>query len=270
MFVANYNLLKILVVLIALLSNGLQAAQVYSVSPIATCFTCSSDPSLTMFWAGKNPKALILFIPGGDGYFGLKPDQQEIKGQFIETLKRMTNPTQTSGRYDLVFLDSPTPLSPNQRYPADRTAKDHMIRIESAILFYKQKTGLPVWLLGHSNGGISLTEFVKYAQSNNKMDLISGIIASGVRNETNFKPPLNVPVLIIHNKNDDCPNTTPDSAYDLYERVKKFNASKTEFISVESGQSQGGDPCRTGFHMNYGAGEEYAKDIDSFMGQYNK
>ena len=223
-----------------------------------------------MFWQGKNPKALILFIPGGDGFIGLKPNDQDNKRAFVQTLKRITDPSQTSGRLDLVLLDSPSPLSPNQRYPADRTAKDHMIRIESAILFYKQKTGLPVWLLGHSNGGISLSEFVQYAQKNNKLNLISGVIASGVRNESDFDPPINFPMLFIHNKNDGCNNTSPETAYKTYQHVKKFNQSTTEYISVESGQSQSGNPCTSGFHMNFGADDEYANDIEKFILQFYK
>lgn len=261
---------QVLLLLALSISSNLNAAQVIPITPVATCFTCSSEISQTMFWQGKNPKALILFIPGGDGFIGLKPNDQDNKRAFVQTLKRITDPSQTSGRLDLVLLDSPSPLSPNQRYPADRTAKDHMIRIESAILFYKQKTGLPVWLLGHSNGGISLSEFVQYAQKNNKLNLISGVIASGVRNESDFDPPINFPMLFIHNKNDGCNNTSPETAYKTYQHVKKFNQSTTEYISVESGQSQSGNPCTSGFHMNFGADDEYANDIEKFILQFYK
>ena len=117
-----------------------------------------------MYRKGKNSKALVIFIPGGEGYVGLKEGELDHPSQLFKTLEKLSNPNLTSGKFDVVLLDSPAELSPRQYYPSDRGAFDHMIRIESAIRYYKEKTGLPVWLMGHSNGGISLTEFFKYAK----------------------------------------------------------------------------------------------------------
>lgn len=160
-------------------------AQIIPIKPLETCFSCSADPSLTLYVPGKASKAVLIFIPGGDGDLGLKklvavapPPRQVGKSPFAQGLASLSDAELTSGKIDLVYLDSPSALSPNQRYPSARTAFDHMIRIESAIRYYKEKTGLPVWLMGHSNGGISLTEFFKYAKKNNKTELISGLIAS--------------------------------------------------------------------------------------------
>ena len=158
-------------------------------------------------------KAVVIFIPGGEGYIGLRIGQVDHTYYFYQTLKRLTTTYQTSGRFDVVMLDSPAELSPNQRYPAARGGFDHMIRIESAIKYYKEKTGLPVWLLGHSNGGISLTEFFKYAKKNNKVDLISGFIVSGVRSESYFDPPYTFPMLFIHHDKDGCADTRPNASF---------------------------------------------------------
>jgi len=244
------------------------AAEVIPITPIESCFACSSTPSLSMFWASPAPKALILFIPGGEGYFGLKPSQTDVNNDFVNSLKRLTDPSLTSGQYDLVVLDSPSPLSPRQAYPSARESTDHMIRIESAIRFYRDKTGLPVWLLGHSNGGISLSGFISYSQKRHQMDLIAGVIASGIRNESRFEAPLDLPMLFIHNKADACEHTTPHASRSLYEKVKVFDHSPTDYVLVETGAGQPSDPCRSGYHMNYGAGEEYARDVDLFLQQF--
>jgi hypothetical protein len=256
--------MKYLVALALLLLN-LAHAEVIPIAPVETCFLCSSAPSMTMYWKGNNAKAVLIFIPGGEGYMGLKEDQTEIKGQLLLALKRLTHPEQTSGNFDVVLLDSPGELSPRQMYPSARGSFDHLIRIESAIRYYKTKTGLPVWLMGHSNGGISLSEFIKYAQKNGKMDLISGVINSGISTESYFNAPISFPMLFIHHQNDACQHCLPSAALANYEKVKKFNTGLTEFVYVTTGSAQAADLCRSGFHMYNGAGEEAAKYMDEFM-----
>jgi hypothetical protein len=240
-------------------------AQVIPIEPLEKCFLCSSDPSLTMYWPGQDAKAVIVFIPGGEGYLGLKLGQSEVRGQLLQTLKRLTQPELTRGKLDVVLLDSPGELSPRQPYPSARGATDHMIRIESAVRFYKAKTGLPVWLMGHSNGGISLSEFLKYAQKNGKTELISGFIASGIRDESYFNAPIAFPIFFIHHKADGCYHTRPDASYAHYERVRQITTSLVHFSHVTGGEAQASDPCRSGFHMYNGAGAEVANSIDAFM-----
>ncbi len=240
-------------------------AEVIPIEPVEKGFFISAAPSMTMYWQGKASRAVLIFIPGGEGYIGLKEGQNDHKAYLYQALKRLTDPALTSGRFDVVLLDSPGELSPRQPYPSARGATDHLVRIESAIRYYKTKTGLPVWLMGHSNGGISLTEFLKYAQKNMKMDLLAGFIASGARNESYFEAPLAFPMLFLHHRKDGCSHTLPDASYGNYQKVKAFNPAPTEFIYVTGGEAQTNDPCRSGFHMYFGAGEEVAKDIDDFM-----
>jgi hypothetical protein len=188
-------------------------AEVIAIEPLEKGFLIGSQPSLSMYWQGKNSKAVLIFIPGGEGHIGLKPGQAEHPFHFYQMLKRLTDSGLTSGKVDVVLLDSPNELSPRQAYPSARSGSDHLIRIESAVRYYKKKTGLPVWLMGHSNGGISLTEFVKRMQRDNKMNLVAGMIASGIRSESYFNAPLDMPVLFLHHKQDGCPKTSPDSSY---------------------------------------------------------
>jgi hypothetical protein len=253
------------IALILLLITSYVHAEVFPIQPLESCFSCSSKPSMTMYWKGKDSKAVVIFIPGGEGYIGLKEGQINHSYYFFQMLKRLTLPYQTSGNFDVVLLDSPSELSPNQRYPAARGSFDHMIRIESAIRYYKEKTGLPVWLLGHSNGGISLTEFFKYAKKNNKTDLISGFIVSGVRSETYFDPPYTFPMLFIHHEKDACADTRANASIKNYQKVKEINKLTTEFFSVTGGLPEPQDPCRSGFHMYYNAYEEVANSIEAFL-----
>jgi alpha-beta hydrolase superfamily lysophospholipase len=53
------------------------------------------------------------------------------------------------------------------------------------ISFYKAMTSKPIFLIGHSNGSLSIAEFLN--QSSDHQKLISGVIFSGGRNETELK-----------------------------------------------------------------------------------
>ena len=253
------------IALILLLITSYVRAEVFPIQPLESCFSCSSKPSMTMYWKGKDSKAVVIFIPGGEGYIGLREGQTDHGYYFFNMLRRLSSPYLSKGNFDVVLLDSPSELSPNQMYPSARGAFDHMIRIESAIRYYKEKTGLPVWLMGHSNGGISITEFFKYAKKNNKTELISGLIASGIRDESYFDAPISFPMLFIHHEKDGCFHTKPTASQKNFQKVKDISKFPTEYIYVTSGSAEPKDPCRSGYHMYFDASEEAAKGIESFL-----
>ncbi len=247
-----------------LICLGNAHAEVIPIASTSTGLFGSSAPTLTYYWHGKDPKAVLLFIPGGAGRMGIKPDTIEPKSEYLQTFKRLSDPEATSGRYDVVIVDSPYFLSPNSTYPGQRGTSDHIQRIEAAAVYYKQKTGLPVWVMGHSNSGISLTAFIKYLQREGKMDLISGMVALDIRSESRFGPPIDFPVLFIHHEKDECQYTLGSEATKTYDKLKEFDKAPTAFVWVTSGEAQA-DPCSGGFHMYHNAGPEVAKAIDDFL-----
>ena len=83
---------------LSLLLGVAARAEVIAVEQIEKGLMISSEPSMSMYWQGKSSKALLIFIPGGEGYIGLKPGQTDQLYQFHQMLKRLTNPTLTSGR----------------------------------------------------------------------------------------------------------------------------------------------------------------------------
>lgn len=246
--------------LIALLLNTACLAEVISVPQSKTGFFITSDPTQTLYWQGVSAKALIVFIPGGDGNLGLKPTDTDRKYSFFQTLKSLTNPALTSGQYDVVLIDFPVPLAP----PA-RGTEDHITRIQSVIDFYHDKTGLPIWLMGHSNGGLSLTHFIQFLQKNQKSDAIAGVVASGIRSESYFKAPIDFPMLFIHHASDACSATPGSQSYATYERVKEFTKGAIQYTLIKGGEAEARDPCRSGYHMYFNAGTEPSLVIDEFI-----
>lgn len=262
--------LMIALLVLLIVTETAVAAEVIAVDQIEKGFFVSSDPTLTFYWPGSNSKAVLVFVPGGEGVIGLRPGQTDNRAPFHQMLRRLSDPALTRGQVDVVLMDSPAPLSPRQSFPAARTAGDHLVRIESVVRYYKQRTGLPVWLMGHSNGGISLAEFVRHLQKKGSGALLAGLISSGSRNEARFEPPFEWPMLVMHHQQDGCSQTRPEAARSRYESVRQFDPSPVEFFLVTEGAAQSADPCRSGFHMYSGAAEQAAAAIDDFLARQAK
>jgi hypothetical protein len=244
---------------------------VYSVSAraelIAVDIVDSNTSTITKYYAGKKSKALIVFLPGGLGQFNFGSEKTDTTFHYSQTIKKLTDSNITSGRFDLVFLDSPysLPVKCCQWYtPGVRGSDDHIKRIEGVINFYKKKTGLPIILMGHSNGTISQTEFYKYLQRNKKTDLINVLVFSGQRIESRIDDPINLPIIFIHHSKDQCNHTPYDGAKRHYNDLLKINKSHTFFISVDGGKGEEGDQCmgHNTYHMIFESGDEYAKKLD--------
>jgi len=95
--------------------------------------------------------------------------------------------------------------------------------------------------------------------------LIGGMVVSAVRNESYFDAPIGFPMLFIHHQHDGCASTTISASHRNYEKVKSFTTAPIDFVTVQGGQAELRDPCRSGFHMYYGAGEEVAHQLDVFI-----
>lgn len=243
-------------------------AQVYPVEPIETGFLYLSAPTNTFVWESKEAKATLIFIPGGEGQLKLTPDRKDLGGFYGNTLKPLSDPTKTSGLFNVVVFDSPVVL-PSATMGSRATA-DHMMRIESVVLYYKAKFNKPIWLMGHSNGAVSETEFYRYLQGKKKENLISGMIYSSARNGATFNSDTNLPVLFLAHEQDGCAGSTPSNSRRVYEDLKKTDKEKTEYVLIKGGSAEAGESCRSGYHMYYGAAEEAYKAIDSFAGPFYK
>jgi hypothetical protein len=100
--------------------------------------------------------------------------------------------------------------------------------------------------------------------------LISGVILSGSRNETELKQKISLPVLILHHKSDPNRWTTPSAAENLFLQVQQRSSSITELHWVVGGKDvTWGDPTYTGRHMYNEALGEAAKNIQQFLEKVN-
>jgi hypothetical protein len=157
-----------------------------------------------------------------------------LKGFYGKTLRPLSDSTLTSGKFNVVVFDSPWPLAVGKDYPTSRATSDHLARIDSVVDFYRNKYNKPIWLMGHSNGAVSVTEFYKYLQKNNREKIISGIIYSSARNGANFNAETNIPVLFLAHEKDGCSRSSPQNSQSVFNDLKKTNKFKTEYILLKA------------------------------------
>lgn len=224
-------------------------------------------PTQTLFWESPNAKATLVFIPGGNGQLGLKPAQTDTKNNFYHSFKELTQSANGSDGINIVLFDSPDALDPAPNsYPWSRASKGHLSRVSSVVRFYKHKTGTPIWIMGHSNGAISVTEFTRFDDPERGPSLLSGLVVSGARTGSRFDGKMrSIPVLFLHHEKDGCREGNPDASVRNFEQLKKTNTAPTEFRFIKGGVSQGKSPCESGYHMYNGAEMEMIGVLRDFI-----
>ena len=257
-------------VIVAALLPSVAMAQLFSVESLDK--ESSSAATMTFLYPAKDAKATLIFVPGGDGSVGVKPTWNASHRYFStyhynRMLQSLSDSTVTSGLVNVVIFDSPVSLG-STGWPAARAGVDHLARIESVLRFYADMLKKPVWLMGHSNGGISVTEFDKYLLKNHQEGLLAGLIYSGGRDGATFDEHTKLPVLLIHHERDGCDRATPDNTQRLYAKLKETGHADVDFALIKSGASASGNACHSGYHMYFGAAEEVAGVIDRFLAKH--
>lgn len=258
------------VALIALGQSGTALAQAIEVPSSEN----PSVPTMTFLLRAPEAKATLLFIPGGEGRRGIQLDWTETHGYFTKyefnvMLRSLSDPQRTSGSFDIVLFDNPSDLPVQRHWSTARTHVDHLSRIEDVVRYYREKLGRPVWLMGHSMGSISVTEFYKRLHSNKREDLVAALIISGGENGTSLPyEATKLPVLLLHHEKDECVGNPLSHAQRLQSRLRSSGNSMAELFVVSGGTPAPHNPCRSGYHMYLGAASEAAKGIDQFARRY--
>lgn len=243
-------------------------AQVIAVEALPKGDTSPQVPTLTFLWPNDKAQAVLIFIPGGDGHLGLTSDKKNLGGFYGAMLRPLSDPALSAGKFEVVVFDSPTPLPVGTVYPYSRTSADHLMRLDSVVLHYQQKFHKPIWLMGHSNGAVSVTEYLKYLQRDNRQHLVSGMVYSSARHGADFAANTQLPVLFLAHEKDGCKISTPSASKLVYEKLKQTNTQSMQYVVLKNGEEQAANPCVSGYHMFYGAGAEAYQAIDAFAAAY--
>lgn len=235
------------------------AQEVIPVEPSTKSFFASS-PTMTMLYARPDAEATIVVVLGGDGHTNLKPGDAFINQQTARMMRDLV--WRSKIKSNIVIIDNPFPIIGI----IDRGSTDHLKRLEDVVRQYKESLKTPVWLFGHSNGSISVSEFLNRSPENR--NLISGAILSGGRDEVRIGANWGKPILVMHHTKDECQYTTFYGAKRSFKKIQARNSFPTEFASVTGGYSMS-DPCSTGLHMYEGAFDEALRIIEDFIYRYS-
>ena len=252
------NRVKYVVGFILLALSNQVFPQSIAVEPLSRGFF-GSTPTFTMPYETSDAKLTIVVIMGYPGSFGVKAGDHFVRNTTARMMRDFAYRQKVKA--NIVILDSPFPLQDI----AARSTGDHLSRIESVVRFYTEKFKVPVWLLGHSDGSISVAEYLNRSEETRRS--IAGSILSGGRDETRVKEDWKVPTLVIHHEKDECQWTTFDGAKRYHAQIKEKNSMPTEFATVIGG-FRSGPPCSTGFHMYDGAFEETLDLIEDFVNRH--
>lgn len=243
---------------LALLISTPALSQVIAVEPLTKGFFITQQ-TMTMPYERHDAELTVIVVMGHPGHFDLKVGDHFVKNQTARMMRDL--PYRLKIKANVVIFDSPSFL---QGISA-RSNSDHLDRIESVVAFYKNKFNVPVWLFGHSDGSISVSEYLN--RSNDIKNPLAGAILSAGRDETRITNDWKTPALVLHHEKDACDVTTFGGAQRYFTRIKEKNTSSTEFATVVGGISSGA-PCSTGYHMYEGAFDETLGLIENFIAKH--
>jgi pimeloyl-ACP methyl ester carboxylesterase len=250
---------KIIATLFLITISQIVFGEIISIPNPNEGFFHPKEDTQTIYFQNNNSKAVLIFLPGGEGSFGTFPDKPPLERFFF--LTSIAKGQNQGAKLDFVFMDSPYVLSPmNTRSNLGiRESKDYLDRVKSVVKLYVQKTNKPIWLIGHSNGAYSLSSFLNQAPENQQ--LIKGAIFSSGRIERFLRGEFDLPILILHHEKDPCPHTTYESAKSFYDEVKKQNKGRTEFVTMIGGTNSGEACFSGGSHHRFSGSYDQFNDV---------
>ena len=207
----------------------------------------------TLFWeAAPDAKATVFLFPGGGGGFGKVKDGKATGGNFLVR----SAPYFLANGFNVAIFGRPNDM--DELGWTERTEPKHMTDVAKVLEFVKQKSSLPVWIVGTSRGTVSAT-----AMAINVRDpAIAGLVltSSVVRYATPGAVPrqdlkaITMPVLVYHHAKDACKHCQASEAPLIIKGLT--NAAVKKLMVVDGGGNPSGDEC-AGQHWHGFIGMEH-------------
>ena len=217
----------------------------------------------TLYWeAAPDAKATVFLFPGGGGGFGKFEDGKATGGNFLVR----SAPYFLSNGFNVAIFGRPNDM--DELGWTERTEPKHMTDVAKVLEFVKQKSGLPVWIVGTSRGTVSAT-----AMAINVHDpAIAGLVltSSVVRYVTPGAVPrqdlkaITLPVLVYHHAKDACKHCQASEAPYIIKGLTNVPIKK--LMVVDGGANPIGDECAgQHWHGFIGMEQEAISQIASWV-----
>jgi len=225
-----------------------------SSSRVVDVSTRSNVSERLLIFTPQTPKAVVVLFAGGHG--GLQLSSEGKFGWGEGNFLMRTRELFLKSGLMVVIVDAP---SDHQREPylnGFRQTKEHLQDISAALAWIKTETMAPIWLVGTSRG----TQSVAYVATENPTNIHGIVLTSSILYDAKSDAvpemkleKLQMPVLVVHHKEDGCSHCSFDLIPSL---MNKLSASTSkELIAIESGQTKG-DPCNAFGHHGFNGVEQ--------------
>jgi pimeloyl-ACP methyl ester carboxylesterase len=214
-----------------------------------------------LYLAPEHPKAAVILFAGGHG--GLEISSEGSigwgKGNFLIRSRRQFMEQGLS----VVVVDAPSDRQRQAFTGGFRYRPEHVADIKAVIAWLKQKSKVPIWLIGTSRGTQSaafIATQLSVGEGGPDGLVLTSTILSDAKERSVLELPLEkitIPVLVVHHKQDECKNCPYRDTVFL---MKKLNGvPKKELITVTGGVSQG-DPCEAFAYHGFNGREKEVVD----------
>lgn len=198
--------------------------------------------------AVAKPTASVILFVGGDG------DLAHEAGSFLLRVRARF----VAAGMSVAVPDTPSD-HPGGFGPLFRTWTAHIEDVAAIVAFLKRQAPVPVWAVGTSNGTISAASAAAHLgpRAIDGVVLTSSVWLGGLA----LVPveQIAVPVLIVHDRDDDC----PASRFSLEEKnLPRLSSAPVKKLIPVTGGGDGGPRCGTGSpHNFYGIDDKVAPPI---------
>ncbi|MGH8666473.1 MAG: alpha/beta hydrolase [Burkholderiales bacterium] len=218
-----------------------------------------------LYLAPPNAKAAVVLFSGGNGGLQIADDGSlgGGSGNFLVRSRQLF----AEQRLAVAVIDAP---SDRQRPPflgGYRQRPDHVADVKAVIAWLRQKSALPVWLIGTSRG----TQSVAYVATRLVDGGPDGIVltAAVLADPKGRSVPemsmdrLRIPVLVVHHEQDGCRVTLFS---DVPRLMEKLASNPRKALMTFTGGVDQGNPCQArAYHGFNGLEREVVEKIAVWM-----
>jgi pimeloyl-ACP methyl ester carboxylesterase len=215
----------------------------------------ASRPGVTIgyWWMPRDGAITVLLMSGGSGGIGLRDGVPRSSNFLIRSRDAFAQ-----AGFNVALMGNASDM--RALNPDSRIAPAHVDDIRAIVADIRRRQGGAIWLVGTSQGTISATAAAIAMGSG-----IDGLVLSASVTDRGWSrgavpnqdlDEVLVPVLVHHDKKDECRRTRPDQAEAM---VGKFtHAPFRKFIELDGGQNPSGDPCEALHYHGYVGVEDQA------------
>lgn len=221
------------------------------------------DVNVNVFWEAKDgATATLLVFPGGGGGFGKVEGGWPTSNNFLVRTSRQW----AAEGFNLAIFGRPG--DSDELGYEDRLSEMHMQDVKAVLEWVKQKSAVPIWVIGTSRGTISTAAALIQLPDS---QLAGGVFSASV---VAFKKPgalptqdlqrIKVPVLVYHHEQDACGICAPYEVPGILNGLK--NSPIKKLMMVSGGSNPTGSACEANhWHGFIGMEQQAVSDISAWI-----